>query len=263
MPVSEDFAMKNLRFLLGVALLGLCAATTVQADEANETRMRDQLRQTMLELRQLQDQNSELQVKLSGAQSAPVAVAKPAPSPKTSRAELDKVRAEMRQAMTDAVAKVQADLDTSKAQLATLQQQLADATAQLNARNTATREAEKRLAGSNLRADSCEKDNKSLVNISGQLLQRYHDMSVWQALWQSEPLTGLGHVQREQLVEKYRNGIIDASIGNSAEPASAAPGLAEAPAADRNGRITMMVDGHLRSCRKNGERLVCDAVAQR
>ncbi len=202
--------MQHLR-AFSCAVILVAAPALVHADAANEARLRDQLRQTMTELRQMQDQNSELQVKLTGAQkSAPKVVE----SPKASRAEIEKVRSAMQQE----VAQVQAELADSRAQVATLLQQLTDAQARFvaaRAAATAASDIQKQLAEIRPRIESCEKDNRDLVEISAELLQRYHDMGVWEALWASEPLTGLGRLHREKIVEKYRGAIIDATLQTS------------------------------------------------
>lgn len=211
----------KIRILACIALLGATLPAAVHADADNEARLRDQLRQTITQLRQMQDSNSELQMKLSGAQNA---APKAAVDHKASRAELDRARNEARQEMKQELAQAQADRDAARAQVAALQQQLADAGAQVataRAAAAAAGDAVKQVADSRRRAETCEKDNRELVDISAELLQRYHDMGVWQALWQSEPLTGLARMRREKFVEKYRGAIVDATEKGPADNSGA------------------------------------------
>lgn len=220
--------MQHLRAFSCVVML-VATPALVHADAANEARLRDQLRQTMTELRQMQDQNSELQVKLTGAQNAAPKVVE---SPKASRAEIEKVRSAMKQEM----AQVQTELADARAQVATLLQQLTDTQTRFVAARTAATavgDVQKQLAEIRPRIESCEKDNRDLVEISAELLQRYHDMGVWEALWASEPLTGLGRLHREKIVEKYRGAIIDATLQTSTSPGAKTTPPGTAPPAGK------------------------------
>ncbi|MEK7322321.1 MAG: hypothetical protein AABZ84_04495 [Pseudomonadota bacterium] len=52
--------------------------------------------------------------------------------------------------------------------------------------------------------DSCAGDNLALYQLNLELLQQYRDKGVWDALKQREPVMGLGRVELENKVERYR-----------------------------------------------------------
>ena len=61
--------------------------------------------------------------------------------------------------------------------------------------------------------DLCYKDNEALVGINNKLLQKFEGKGVWGALVQKEPVTGLGKVEMENLVQKYKHKIEDVNLG--------------------------------------------------
>lgn len=52
--------------------------------------------------------------------------------------------------------------------------------------------------------DACARHNLALYQANVELLERYRDKGVWDALKQREPVTGLGRVEVENMVEQYR-----------------------------------------------------------
>lgn len=252
--------MKIIRLLVFSLIASLLLVSALRADEVSDKRLRDQLRQTMLEMRKVQDENSELQMKLAGV----AAQAKPVESARASRAEIDKVRGGMKQE----ISKMQAEMDAINERLSAAQQSLADALKQLDEKNTLLKSAQGRVGVVGVRIARCEKDNVDLVRISGELLQRYHDMGVWEAIWTKEPLTGLMRVRRENLVEKYRGQIIDATedVVTTVAPDDAVSGTAGAvpagqnrDAGSSNGRaLVVFVGGRPHVCRNGAGRLICE-----
>ena len=84
-----------LRF--AAALLCCAWAASAQAQSAAEARLRDQLRATTTELRQAQDENSELKVKLQNLPQQASAAAPPsAPAPAEDLARVHSLEAELR-----------------------------------------------------------------------------------------------------------------------------------------------------------------------
>lgn len=52
--------------------------------------------------------------------------------------------------------------------------------------------------------DVCAKHNLALYQVNIELLEKYRNKSVWDALRQREPVTGLGRVEIENIGEQYR-----------------------------------------------------------
>ncbi len=63
----------------------------------------------------------------------------------------------------------------------------------------------------------CRRDNASLAQSARELLEAYAAKSVLEVLGKAEPFTGIGQVRLENLIERYRERIEDAS------PPAAAP----------------------------------------
>lgn len=191
-----------------VASLVLMPLLSMPVAAADDTWMREQLRQSTIAVRQLQDENSALKAQLAGA-AKPVAEAKP------SRAEINRVRAEAERA-------AQAARVPLEQELVLLKQQLQQAQMQLSAQE----EERRRLAAAAGESAQCRTDNAELVAVSEELLAKYRDQGVWAALWQAEPVTGIPRARREALLEKYRAGIADGTFAGmgAAQVDTAAPG---------------------------------------
>ncbi len=62
--------------------------------------------------------------------------------------------------------------------------------------------------------DKCKANNDSLYEVNLELLGKYKDKSAWQALKQDEPVTGLGNVKLEVIVDNYRFRIEDLQVAD-------------------------------------------------
>lgn len=62
--------------------------------------------------------------------------------------------------------------------------------------------------------DTCKANNGSLYEINMELVDRYRNKGLWQALRQAEPLTGIGEVQLEVIAEDYVYKIEDLQVAN-------------------------------------------------
>jgi paraquat-inducible protein B len=197
-------AVTRMLFTIGL-LLGTAAFPPLL--HANDPAwLRDQLRQTTVELRRVQDENSALQVKLANASASPVA------KPADNRADVTKVRSEMRQE----AARLQAELAAANAQLLSTQGALAAANAQAATASRDAAAARQLLLQATQQVQACAQENGELVAISNTLLQKYRDRGVWDALREAEPLTGIARARHEALIEKYRGAIVDATLGTVA-----------------------------------------------
>ena len=60
--------------------------------------------------------------------------------------------------------------------------------------------------------DRCFKHNQQMAEAAGELLVRYQNKKVWDALSEKEPFTGIGKVELEHLVQEYGFKIEDHSL---------------------------------------------------
>lgn len=195
-PASNAFA----RVIAG-ALLLLCASQPAfAADDA--TWLRDQLRQTTVELRRLQDENSALQQRVEKAGSekpAPAADPQAKAEAKRARADAERLQAENTRLQTE----LTAALERSTA----LQQALTASQTQLQT----SEQARSELVTAANAAAQCERDNAELARLGLEVTARFQQRGVWDALRGSEPLTGIARARHEALAEKYRADLINAT----------------------------------------------------
>jgi len=219
--------LKKTRSILLGSLVAF-APLAAHADQSSEDRMREQLRQAVMALRQEQDENADLKIRAEAGTPAPVAAAPVPKVDKAGKAQLEQARrnaSEQQQRADD----LQKQVDDLKAQLAKAQADAADA--QRN-QLKATQDADNRAAAAQELADNdsrCQSDNQELVTINQTLLQRYDERSVWDVLWRSEPVTGIPHIEVERLVQTWHSKVVDAGappapvVEAAVQPVAAAP----------------------------------------
>jgi len=214
--------LKKIRVIMLGSLGGLLPLLA-HADQSAEDRLREQLRQTVLELRQEQDENADLKAKAASAPVAPVVVQPKVD--KVSRAQLEQAKraaSEEQQHADD----LQKQVDDLKAQLSKVQADAADA---LRAQVKATQDANARADAVQAYADNdrtCLDDNQKLVELNRAVLDSYDRRSALDVIWRSEPVTGIPHIEVELLVQTYQAKVVDASA--PAAPADADAGAAPA-----------------------------------
>ena len=187
------------------------AAGGAHADASGaEERLRDQLRQTTLQLRDAQDSIADLRAQLEKAnnqleaQHAAPAVARAKPNT-AENAALRTAVEERNQRIID----VQQRLGDSQKLLGQWQQAYQQAAALAMARDAEAKKFEARYAEASTRGETCAKDNAELVNISRQLLDHYTKKGVWSALLDKEPITQIHRIRLEALAQDYHAGIED------------------------------------------------------
>lgn len=211
--------MKNTCKLLTL-LLTLCLALPAAAQTAPDARLRDQLRQTTLQLRQLQDENASLkaQVETLARQATPIAPAPVAATPKVDDAELQATRGKLRQEQARA-ADLQQRLEALETNIAAWKQSYDQAASLAKTRDADAKrlqsEGEQTLVAhqqtvSTLQA--CIADNASLVEIGNELIGRYREKGVWSAVRDQEPLLGLTKLKFEKLAQDYRGRIASHAV---------------------------------------------------
>lgn len=206
--------MKKLALL--VMLIANTSAGLVHADPVVD-RMRDQLRQTILQMRQLEDENLSLKAKL--AHAAPAAPA-PVVVAKVNTAELKQLReaARLEKARAD---EMQGKVSEVMARLEQLQHSLAQAGNAARSQQQASQNLDSQLKAAAQKTQLCEDGNKQLAALAGEVLDQYRRQSFWQAMRAHEPVTGLYRVRLENAVQDYQNKMANATLASTAATESA------------------------------------------
>ena len=222
------------RRLRGLVLLPplLWSAWGARADEVLEARMRDQLKEAVTQVRQLQIENASLKADLAKATAA-------TPAPAAAAAPADASGSEELQSSLDQQTTRADALETQTAQLkktlSQWQQSYDQATALARDRGAAAKKSEALYQGLRTHVDTCEKNNATLVSISEELLSRYKNKGVIAAARDREPLLGLHRVELERLAQEYHARIVDTTttpFDPEAPPAPPDQRAAPAPAAE-------------------------------
>ena len=180
----------------------------VRADDAAIARMRDQLRQTVLQMRQLQDENTELKISLQKAQQQPASQ----PDPGTpSAAEIEELQLAL-QAQQQNTAALQAQIEQYRTALAQSQQTLDQTVTAAKACDVEAKKFEVLYRDVDSHVKSCDDNNAKLVEISKQLIDRYKNKGVFAAARDKEPLLGLHRVELERIAQQYHGRIVDATV---------------------------------------------------
>jgi uncharacterized coiled-coil protein SlyX len=215
--------------LLVLLLTNASRADDASADASIESRLRDALRTTMLQLRDAQTQVVTLQA---------------------AQAQSDKDKADL-QAKVDALSgqvktltdQAASDKAASDKAIADLNAQVTDQTGQIAKLNDALKEwkdaynqvaqlaAAKEAARADLAGqvivlqrvvDDRELKNFALYKLGMEILTRYEQFSLGDALTAKEPFVGISRVKLETLVQDYKDKLIDQAI-TSGQPLPAAP----------------------------------------
>lgn len=188
-----------------LSVLLLAAVGTAQADPAFD-RLRDQLRQTITQQRQLEDENFTLKAKLAALdQSAPKAEA-----PKDG-AEVAQLRASVRRE-AEKSAGLQKQLQTLNVQLQVLQGELAQANLGLKTQQESGTTLQTQLQALNNRQKITEEANQKVQQLAFELLDKYQRQTLWQALGNHEPVTQLYRVRLENLIQDYQTKLINNTL---------------------------------------------------
>ncbi|MDE0855123.1 MAG: hypothetical protein OSA97_11950 [Nevskia sp.] len=211
-----------LLLLLAAVPCLLTSGAQAQAISA-EDRTRDALRQTTLQLRQVQDENADLRAKLQAqeqrlAQLTQNATAVKAPAP-VDASELIKLRRSLEAQSADAAA-LRQQLDDAQKALSQWQQGYQQAADLARGRDAEAKKYETLYHDTDARAQSCEQKNAELFKLGNELLDRYKNKGVWESLGDDEPFTRIHRVQLEKLAQDYHARLLD----QKAEPPAGVTG---------------------------------------
>ena len=218
--------LRTLRILLPGLLTSVFSCGVLQAAEQGNTvedRLRGQLRGTMLQLRDAQNQVATLQ----SAQ---------AENEKEKKALSDRVDELTKQSVSDkdAATKTIADLNAKVTDQTALINQMKDALDKWKeAYNKAvevanTTEAQRAKFESQAivlqrRVEDDENKNLALYQLGKEVLNRYEKFGLGTAITAREPFVGITKVKLENLVQDYSDKLIDQTVKPGASPASARP----------------------------------------
>ena len=218
--------LRNLRILLPWLLTSVFSNGTLHAaDQGNtvEERLRGQLRSTMLQLRDAQNQVATLQ----SAQ---------AEYEKEKKALSDRVDELTKQSAADkdAATKTIADLNAKVTDQTSMISQMKDALDKWKAAyNKAvevanTKEAQRAKFESQAtvlqrRVEDDESKNLALYKLGKEVLNRYERFGLGTAITAREPFVGTTRVKLENLVQDYSDKLMDQTIKPGAAPAPARP----------------------------------------
>lgn len=191
-----------------LALVLAFAANTAFAGNDADARLRDQLRQSIIESRQLQDQNADLQAKLA---------AKPQLSPEQA-AELKSSKAAASRESVRAK-QIQEQLDITTKALAEYRNAYAEQQKQIAKLNGDVDTGKKNADAITVQLKGCEARNHQMTALFDEMTGQFRHRGVVDALLAREPLTGLKRAEIERLTETYRDKADAASV----EAAPAAP----------------------------------------
>jgi chromosome segregation ATPase len=220
-------------FALSAGIVLLLSALSLHADQptATETKLRETLKSTVLDLRNAQNDlaaaqagfaDDEQKIKDLAAQND--ALTKQAASDKaaadTALDDLGKKNKELSDQLTaykEALAKWEAGYKLA----ATAAKEKEDARAKLNSQNILLQR----------RVDDLAAKNRNLFQIGSEILTRYKKYSLGEALAAKEPFTGLERVKLENQIQDYGDKLLDQrDAGPSAgTTAPAAPGAPSSP----------------------------------
>lgn len=210
---------RNLRFLIIPGLISVLFSATLEAADPNaaETRLREALRSTMLQLRDAQNQVAALQ---------------------TSQAESDQKNKELTAQVQTLTKQSAADKDTDdkaisglKSKLANLETQIAKLKEALEksegdykqaaevARSKETERA--KLADDAIKLQRIVADqqtrNAAMFKLGNEILARYEKFGLGDALTAREPFIGTTRVKFENLMQDYQDKLTDQKIKPSDE----------------------------------------------
>ncbi len=211
--------MKARLLLAAAAVFGVLSSGALAASSGDEDRLREQLRSTVLQLRELQDGQAALQAQKTAAEQERDALkakvggggqtAAQARAAKRNAAlaadlkqQLDKAQADLAQAQ-EAGRQTQAQLDQVKG----LYSQASETLRQTQAERDRLQVS---LTGARAVIAAAEAKNTQLTAVAQEILDAYARFSVRRAAMSKEPFTGLERVKLENIAQAYEDKVREA-----------------------------------------------------
>lgn len=187
-------------------------------------RMRDQLRQTVTQMRQLEDENLSLK-----AQLANVVPVKATPVvPKVNTAELNQLRSAAR-LEAEKASGLQKKLDEAIAQTQQLQLVLNQANTNIKTQQQAALSLDGQIKTTSQKYALCESSNKKMLTLVNDLINFHQQQNFWQALRSHETVTGLYRVKLENVLQDYEGKATEATVEPLITPTETSVDASSAP----------------------------------
>jgi predicted nucleic acid-binding Zn-ribbon protein len=202
-----------------LAAISLLALPIARADDAsNETRLRDALKSTMLQLRAATTDRDNLQAQLTDLQSQKDDLT-------TQLAALTKKSAADKDADSKAITVLKGQVSDQEDSIAQLQTALdkwkdAERKAVVMANDTETKRAKLADLAIHLQriVDDQKRKNEEMYKTGMEVLDRYEKFGLGEALFAKEPFVGITRTKFETLVQDYEDKLVDAQITEQKSP---------------------------------------------
>lgn len=198
--------------LSAVAAFAMISAPARAENDNTEARLRDALRATTLQLRDVQGQIATLQADKAAADEKNTQL-------ETQVKALIKQASADHDANTQTIATWKEKSDEQAAEIASLKKALSEAQSAGQKANTlaATTEAarasfEQKSVELQRQVDDLRAKNGELFKLGNKILDRYANFSIGDALKAREPFVGLARVKLENLVQDYTDKLLDQRV---------------------------------------------------
>jgi len=199
--------VKASALIIIAAFLPVLAASSATA-QSLEDRLRDQLRSTLNELHQLQDQQASLQAQKAAAEQERDAL----------KADLANAQAKLAHAGESAAAKAQAKtLATEVAQYKTAADQANGSVQQAQADRDKLQAS---LADSQKLLGVCEDKNTKLLKVGNEILDAYQQFDLGEAVAANEPFISIHRVELENMAQDFDDRLHEGKFDPNAKQPS-------------------------------------------
>lgn len=220
---------RYLKMVAGGALCGSLFTALPVSAQSIEDRLRSQLRDTVQQLRQLQDNQSQLQTDKTVAEQ-----------------QRDKALADLKQAQTDlaqALGKSSAEIGAERSlavekashvrdseQLAKYRSAYEDLLALSRSRDSERTQLQTSLKGQQTQLQTCEAKNVQLYQVGHEILEAYEHVGVGTVLSSREPFAQGARVKYDMIAQDYGDTLYAGKYDPHASPPTAASAAPEAAA---------------------------------
>ncbi len=197
--------------MLCFILLAQAAPVLAQQGDDPESRLRAALRSATVELRQLQDQNATLQAKQAQAEREKLDLTQKLAADEAALAQLQqqaKTAADSAQQLTQQLQQTSAAFDSTRGNLAKLQTEYQQTSEAARARDAEATRLEATLADTRKHLIACDDENAALYKLGREVLDLYDHKGLFSVL-ATEPVSGLKRVELENLVQEYKDKMLD------------------------------------------------------
>jgi chromosome segregation ATPase len=185
----------------GLILLASIAGGEARADSEAD-RLREALRGATAQTRALEDQRTTLQAKIADAEREKSAMT----------AQLNAARArskELEKAQREAVEEFNQRLEERNQTLEKWKTAYEEAATVARAKDAERARFESEAATFKASTKSCQAKNTELIKASSEILQRYHSLTIGDALLATEPVSGLGRVKAQNFLQDSNDRLLD------------------------------------------------------